>query len=155
MDRIRKSWITTGITVLGIIIVLIIVLVVKHNETKGEKCYLDSTIVKKEYSLTFKTDSIFDGGISYYAVFINITNNETETQTYTFKGPYYKTDRKIKVTFGTLSGNGFSIAPGDTDSYMLACPYSDMTDPKKCILHFKLNGYSYNLHTCLESYENK
>ena len=154
MSRTRRSWISTIISLVFFIIGALIVYFIKTKDSKGEKCYLNSTIVKKEYKITFNTDTVIYDSQTYYAVYINITNNLTETQTFTFKGPYFKTDLDKKVTFKSLDDNGFSLEPGETDYYMLACPYTYIRDVKKCILHFKLNKYSFNLHTCLSTYEN-
>ena len=151
--RNSKSWISSIISIAIIIIVSITVFVMKIKDTKGEKCYLDSTIIKKEYNLTFETDTVYYDEQSYYAVYIYITNNLTETQTFNFKKPYFKTDLDKKVTFKSLADNGFSLDAGTSDYYMLACPYSYMRDVKECLLHFKLNKYSFNLHTCLSTYK--
>ena len=155
MDRINKrKLISTIFSVIFIIAILIGYLCIRNNDKKGQKVYLNDTIVKKEYKLTFYTESNVIDGKTYYCVFVYITNNLTETQKFTFSNPYYKTDKNIKVTFGKLTDNGFTIEPGETEYYMLACPYSEMNDVKKCILHFKLNKYYFNLHTCLSTYEN-
>lgn len=150
----RRNLVSTIISVLIIVGVLIGYLIIRNRDSKGQKVYLNDTIIKKEYKLTFYTESNEINGKDYYCVFVYITNNLTETQKFTFSNPYFKTDKNLKVTFGKLTDNGFEIAPGETEYYMLACPYEDMNDVKKCILHFKLNRYYFNLHTCLSSYEN-
>ena len=126
---------------------------VKRCESKGEKIYLDSVVEKKEYSLDFFTESGDNNGVSYYYVGIYVTNNLTETQTFKFSKIYFKTDKDIKVTMKNKLET-LTIEPGETNYYYLGCPYYDMDNVKKTILHFKLNKYSFNLHTCLSSYEN-
>lgn len=152
-NRVR-SIISTAISLAIVVFVVIIFFYKRNKDTKGEKVYLDYTICKKEYDLKFETTSEYIDGKDYYCVYIEITNNLTETQTFTFSNPYFKTDKGKKVTFKKLEDNGFSLDAGETDYYMLACPYSYMNNVKECLLHFKLNKYYFNLHTCLSSYEN-
>ena len=154
MSNKTRSIVSTAISLAIVVFATIIYFYFRNRDTKGEKVYLDNVIYKEESTLSFTTDTRYENGKSYYCVWLEITNTLTETQTFTIKNPYFKTDKVSKVTFKTLEDNGFSIEPGKTEYYMLGCPYSDINDVKKCLLHFKLNKYYFNLHTCLESYEN-
>lgn len=154
MSNKTRSILSTALSLLIVVIVTIVYFYKRNKDTKGEKVYLDNTIVKAEYTLSFVTESNYIDGKDYYCVYLEITNTLTEPQSFTISNPYFKTDKGKKVTFKELKDNGFSLSAGATDYYMLACPYSYMSDVKECILHFKLNKYYFNLHTCLESYEN-
>ena len=53
MDRIGKRRIVSTISCIVIILIVLITALVKLNESKGYKCYMNSVIERKKYNLSF------------------------------------------------------------------------------------------------------
>ena len=147
MDRIGKRRIVSTISCIVIILIVLITALVKLNESKGYKCYMNSVIERKKYNLSFtSTTNVESNGTTYYYVCIHITNTLDTDQKFTFKNPYF-IKGNTKVTFKTLEDNGFIISSKGNDKYYLGCPVYAGDNIKNFKLHFVLNGDKYNLYT--------
>ena len=147
LSHMQRKLISFCITLVILLIIALVVFIKKRNEYKGKKIYLDTVVENKKYKITFTTSTDNYNGTPYFYVNLNITNTLNTDQKFTFKSPFFITEGGTKVTFKTLSGNGFIVKPNESSEYWFATPIYSGENVSNYMLHFTLNGYSYNLYT--------
>jgi len=152
MDKIKvRKIITTIIFLVAIITVAITYFIVRKNQVKGENCNLSTIVEKDNYKLSFTNDygTRDDKAVLYLT--INITNTSSEAKDYDLTNMFYITNKGKRVKVGETK---VSVEANDSYSVDTWCTYSNYSDTGNYVLHFKINGTSYNLHNYAETHKN-
>lgn len=141
---VRRRSIVSSLISLGIIIfVSLFVFLVKMNEKKGKKCYLDTNIQKEKYILSF--DKLYDIRNGRPVIWCELTiYNITDTILEVKLSNVIITDDK--GTDHKCEAVTLNINPNEEDYYNFGYYYDSNTDTSKYKLHFKLNKDKYNVY---------